>query len=35
MSGIEGLSRDSINDVLNDVASGNTVDLSSMLLTTD
>ena len=35
MSGIEGLSSDSINDVLNDVASGNTVDLSSMLLTTD
>ena len=35
MSGIEGLSSNSINDVLNDVASGNTVDLSSMLLTTD
>lgn len=35
MSGIEGLSSDSINEVLNDVASGNTVDLSSMLLTTD
>lgn len=35
MSGIEGLSSDSINNVLNDVASGNTVDLSSMLLTAD
>lgn len=32
---INGLSADSINEVLNDVASGNTVDLSSMLLTTD
>lgn len=31
---INGLSADSINEVLNDVASGNTVDLSSMLLTT-
>lgn len=35
MSGIEDLSSDSIDDILNDVASGNAVDLSSMLLTTD
>lgn len=35
MSEINGISTDSINSILNDVASGNAVDLSSMLLSDD